>query len=340
MSAKGDMFYAWANQTACPIKGECGGAVTAILKYMLDNKVVDAVLTVTQGRDVDEAMPVLVHDTAELARTAGSLHWGTLLLPKIIKRHLNGARDMKIAVTCKGCDAKAMYEIAKRNQINMDNIFMIGLNCGGSVAPVTARKMIAEKYGLNPDDIVKEEIDKGQFIVITKDGQHKGISIEELEEQGLGRRRNCHRCETKVPRQADLACGNWGVIGDKAGKATLVEVCSEKGAAIFDAAAKAGAIETCAPETKGLEVRAKIENVMIKMGKKNQEKQFTALGEGSTRLNYIMAESSRCIKCYGCIENCPICYCVECSTKKPHLVRPGVIPPDFMFQMKIGRAHV
>ena len=34
----------------------------------------------------------------------------------------------------------------------------------------------------------------------------------------------------KVPRQADLACGNWGVIGDKAGKATFVEVCSEKGA--------------------------------------------------------------------------------------------------------------
>ncbi|MCK9344387.1 MAG: 4Fe-4S binding protein, partial [Massilibacteroides sp.] len=57
------------------------------------------------------------------------------------------------------------------------------------------------------------------------------------------------------------------------------------------------------------------------------------------RLNYIMKESSRCIKCYSCIENCPICYCVECSTKKPHLVQPGIIPPDFMFQM-IRFAHI
>ncbi|HJK12559.1 MAG TPA: 4Fe-4S dicluster domain-containing protein, partial [Methanocorpusculum sp.] len=66
---------------------------------------------------------------------------------------------------------------------------------------------------------------------------------------------------------------------------------------------------------------------------------FAELGTGTERLNKIMQQSSKCIKCYGCIENCPICYCVECSTKKPHLVRPGIIPPDFMFQM-IRFAHI
>ena len=337
MSAKGDMFYAW---TAVPdIKGECGGAVTSILKYLLDNKIVDAVLTVQKGLDVFDAVPVVITDSADLVKTAGSLHCGTLLLPKLIKKYLNGAKDMKIAVTCKGCDAKAMYELAKRNQINLDNIVMIGLNCGGSVSPVVARNMIASKYGINPNDVVKEEIDKGQFIVMTKDGQHKGISIDELEAEGLGRRTNCQRCETKIPRQCDIVCGNWGVIGDKAGKATFVEICSDKGAFVFDGAVKAGVLETSAPNPKGLEIRGKIENVMIKMGKKNQDKQFAAIGEGTTRLNYIMTESSRCIKCYGCIENCPICYCVECSTKKNDLVPSGRLPPDFMFQM-IRFAHI
>jgi len=337
MSAKGDMFYAW---TAVPdIKGECGGAVTSILKYLLDNKIVDAVLTVQKGLDIFDAVPVVITDSADLVKTAGSLHCGTLLLPKLIKKYLNGAKDMKIAVTCKGCDAKAMYELAKRNQINLDNIVMIGLNCGGSVSPVVARNMIASKYGINPNDVVKEEIDKGQFIVMTKDGQHKGISIDELEAEGLGRRTNCQRCETKIPRQCDIACGNWGVIGDKAGKATFVEICSDKGAFVFDGAVKAGVLETSAPNPKGLEIRGKIENVMIKMGKKSQDKQFAAIGEGTTRLNYIMTESSRCIKCYGCIENCPICYCVECSTKKNDLVPSGRLPPDFMFQM-IRFAHI
>lgn len=337
MSAKGDTFYAWTKSS--DIKGECGGAVISILKYALENKIVDMVLTVRKGVDLYDPLPAFITDPAELAACAGSLHCGTLLLPKLIKKYLDGARNMKIAVTVKGCDAKAMYELAKRNQINMDNIFMIGLNCGGSVSPLVARKMIAEKYGIDPDDVVKEEIDKGQFIVMTKDGQHKGIKIDELEEEGLGRRPNCQRCETKIPRQADIVCGNWGVVGDKAGKATFVEICSSKGAKLFDGAVSAGAIDTCAPDPKGLAIRSKIEKVMIDMGKKNQEKQFAALGTGAKRLGFIKGEASRCIKCYNCIEQCPICYCNECSTKKPHLVRPGLIPPDFMFHL-IRFAHV
>ncbi len=44
-----------------------------------------------------------------------------------------------------------------------------------------------------------------------------------------------------------------------------------------------------------------------------------------------MKITSRCIACSACIENCPICYCVEYSTTKPHLVTPGHQPPDFMF---------
>ncbi|MEA5037673.1 hypothetical protein SDC9_31762 [bioreactor metagenome] len=337
MSEKGDMFYAWTK--SADIKGECGGAVISLLKYALEQKIVDVVLTVRKGYDVYDPLPVFITDPEELASCAGSLHCGTFLLPKLIKKYLNGAKDIKVAITVKGCDAKALYELAKRQQINMDNVLSIGLNCGGSVSPSVAREMIAEKYGIDPDDVVKEEIDKGQFIVMTKDGQHKGIKIDELEEEGLGRRKNCQRCETKIPRQADLACGNWGVFGEKAGKATFVEICSAKGASVFDGAVSAGAIDICAPDPKGLEIRGKIENVMIKMGKKAQKSQFDALHEGRERLTAIMNYSSRCIACRACIENCPICYCVECSTLKPHLIDQTKTPPDFMFHL-IRFAHI
>lgn len=339
MVAKGDMFYASASDAEILEKGECGGAVTALLKYALESGTVDAVLTVKKGYDIYDATPVLIKDPAELADCAGSLHCGTLLLPKLIKKYLDGAKNEKLAITLKGCDAKAMYELAKRNQINLDNVIMIGLNCGGSVSPVLARKMIADKFEMDPDSIVKEEIDKGQFIVVDKNGEHKGISIDDLEEAGYGRRANCQRCKTKVPRQCDLACGNWGVIGDKAGKATFVEVCSDKGAALLEGAEKAGALETSAPIPKGIEIRGKIENAMYKLADKYREAQFGALGESEDRLKFIMDETSRCIKCYQCIENCPICYCVECSTKKPHLVTPGQVPPPFMFHL-IRFSHV
>ena len=339
MVAKGDMVYAWTTSPELAEVAECGGAVTGLLKYALENNIVDAVLAVKKGVDLYDAVPTLITDPAEIGQTAGSLHCGTLLLSKLIKKYLDGAENMRIGVTVKGCDAMGIYELAKRNQVNLDNILMIGVNCGGSVSPVAARKMIAEKFGVNPDDVVKEEIDKGQFIIVTKDGQHKGISIDELEEEGFGRRSNCRRCKMKIPRQADLACGNWGVIGDKAGKATFVEVCSEKGANLLDAAVKAGAIASEPANPKGIEIRGKVENAMLKLGDKWRARYFEELGEGKDRLKKIMDETSRCIKCYQCIENCPICYCVECSTKKSYLVEPGQVPPPFMFHL-IRYAHI
>ena len=280
---KGDMMYAWTNDAEIAKKAECGGAVTTLLKYALENKMVDAVLAVQRGTDIYDAVPTLITDPKKLAGSAGSLHCGTLLLSKMIKKYLGGAKNQKIALTVKGCDLMGILEIAKRNEINLANLFIIGVNCGGTVSPIMARKMITEKFGVDPDTVHKEEIDKGQFI-IEYEGGHKGISIDELEEAGYGRRSNCRRCLYKVPRQADLACGNWGVIGDKAGKATFVEVCSDKGANLFDAAVKAGVLKTSAPEAKGLEMRTKVENSMLKLGDKWRAKDFGALGEGRERL--------------------------------------------------------
>jgi formate dehydrogenase subunit beta len=338
MAAKGDMLYAWTNDAEIKKKAELGGAVTGLWKYALDSKMVDAVLVIKKGTDLYDAQPVLITNSADLKNTAGSLHCGTLLLPKIVKKYLDGANTMKIGVTVKGCDAMGFYELAKRKQINLDNVIMIGVNCGGSVSPILARNMIRDKFGVDPDVVHKEEIDKGQFI-IEYEGGHKGISMDELEEHGYGRRSNCRRCKMKVPRQADLACGNWGVIGDKAGKATFVEVCSEKGANLVNGAVKAGVLTTEAANPKGLEIRAKVEGAMFKLGDKWRANDFKELGEGRERLKKIMAETSRCIKCYSCISACPICYCVDCTTKNPAMVTPGQVPPGFMFHL-IRFAHI
>jgi formate dehydrogenase (coenzyme F420) beta subunit len=338
MAKKGDMLYAWTTDKEIADKAELGGAVTGLLKFALEKKIVDAVFAVKRGTDLYDAVPTLVTNPADLKDTAGSLHCGTLLMSKLVKKYLDGARNMKIGMTVKGCDMMGLYELAKRQQVNLDNIVMIGVNCGGSVSPVMARKMIRDKFEIDPDKVTKEEIDKGQFIV-EYEGGHKGISMDELEEQGYGRRTNCRRCKQKVPRGADLACGNWGVIGDKAGKATFIEVCSQKGADLLAQAEKAGVIKTEAANPKGIEIRGKVESAMLKLGDKWRAKDFTGLGEGRKRLETIVKQTSKCIKCYSCIEACPICYCVECSTKKPYLVTPGELPPNFMFHL-IRFSHI
>ncbi len=165
MAKKGDMLYAWTNDAEIEKRAELGGAVTALWKHALETKMVDAVLAITKGTDLYDAQPILITDPKDLAKTAGSLHCGTLLMSKLIKKYLDGSDNMKLGVTVKGCDMMGMYELAKRKQINLDNIIMIGVNCGGSVSPVLARQMITEKYGVDPDKVTKEEIDKGQFII-------------------------------------------------------------------------------------------------------------------------------------------------------------------------------
>jgi len=332
MAKKGDMLYAWTNDADIAKKAELGGAVTGLWKYALESKMVDAVYVIKKGKDLYDAQPVLITNPADLKDTAGSLHCGTLLLPKLVKKYLDGASKMKIGITVKGCDVMAFLELAKRKQITLDNIVMIGVNCGGSVSPISARKMILDKFGVDPDKVHKEEIDKGQFI-IEYEGGHKGISIDELEDAGYGRRTNCRRCKYKIPRQADLACGNWGVIGPRAGKATFVEVCSDKGAKLLDGAVAKGILATEPANPKGLEIRGKVEGAMLKLGEKWRKKDFTALG--ANMWETIEKETSRCIKCYSCIENCPVCFTAAEELKKGSImVKPGELAPSPMFHMR------
>ena len=117
MAAKGDMVYAWTTDKEIADKAELGGAVTGLLKFALEKKIVDAVLVVKKGQDIYDAVPTLVTNPADLKNTAGSLHCGTMLLAKLVKKYLDGAEHMKIGITVKGCDMMGLYELAKRQQV-------------------------------------------------------------------------------------------------------------------------------------------------------------------------------------------------------------------------------
>ncbi|MGD9627549.1 MAG: Coenzyme F420 hydrogenase/dehydrogenase, beta subunit C-terminal domain [Methanobacteriales archaeon] len=331
-----DMYYAFSKDEEIAEKGEYGGAVTSLLKFLLEEGIVDAVLAVKKGSDLYDAVPTLITEPGKVIESAGSLHCGTLNIAKVITRYLNGAKDIKIAVTTKPCDAMTIVELAKRGEIDLDNVIMVGVNCGGTLPPVKTRAMIEEVYEMDPEDVIKEEIAKGQLIIETSDIE-KGISIDELEEMGYGRRTNCRRCETNIPRMADLALGNWGVIGPLAGKATFVEVTSEKGAELLEKAVAAGVIEIEDPIPKGIEIREKIDQAMVKLAKKWQAADFNE-GTGAEiliNLDKYMGEFDKCIKCYSCREACPICYCEECSLETPPAwIEKGKIPPSPVFHLE------
>ena len=302
--------------------GECGGAVTSILKYLLDEGIVDGVLALSPQDDVDDvydATPTFITESDDLLDAAGSYHCACAptMIGDLVQKYLF---DKKVAITVKPCDMRAVEELITRHKINRDNIYLIGLNCGGTVSPVSGRKMIDLFYEADPDDVVSEEIDKGKFIIELAD---------DLEEEGYGRRNNCQRCDVKIPRKANIACGNWGAEDGW----TFIEINDEKGQELIDGAKKAGILETKNPAQGAIDGREKVEGIMIKMAKKVQDATYPTVSE--------MDEWSRCISCYACRDVCPICWCFEnCELNKPYFKDEQNIPPTPIAFQGVRLSHM
>ncbi len=337
---KGDMSLAWSANEENLAKAEYGGAVTSLLRFALESKRVDAVLAV-KARDGNryDGIPVLITDPQEVIGTAGALHCASPNIARCLKEYLDGASDLRIAVTCKPCDAKAIIELAKREQINLENLLLVGLNCTGTLPPVAAKRMFEEEFGINPADVVGEDIEDGKLTVRLKDGTERERDLTELEEKGYGRRANCRRCETSIPTMADLACGKWGVV-DK--KATFIEVRSEEGSALVDGAIKAGCILVEQPDDEAVEIRKRKVEAATELARKWQERDFAPFKAMSLdeRFDYWFGQFSQCIKCFGCRDACPICYCKDCWLEPDRgFVLGGEIPPDTMWPM-VRAVHV
>jgi len=214
-----------------------------------------------------EAVPIITDDVDVVLASTGSLQSVPVNLAKY-------AVGRKVAMPAKPCDAEAVIKQAKRNMVELDNTYIVGLNCGGSMHPVTTKKMLVEMYDIDPEDVVGEDIEKGKLIFRTKNGEEKAIAIDELEEAGFGRRESCRFCTLKIPVNADLACDNWGVIGDLAGSATFCQVMNDVGVKLLENAIEAGRVEVQPASDKAIAIdngimldnHRKVSQLVIKFG--------------------------------------------------------------------------
>ena len=84
---------------------------------------------------------------------------------------------------------------------------------------------------------------------------------------------------------------------------------------------------------KGIEIRGKVEGAMLNLGNKWRKKDFGALA--SDLWGTIGRETGRCIKCYSCIENCPVCFPVAKDFKGgSRMIASGEVPPNPMFHLR------
>jgi formate dehydrogenase subunit beta len=322
----GDMYVGISADKEIHERSEHGGLITSLLKFALESGLVDIVVAVRQTNSRYETVLSFITEPEELKECAGSFHFATPGIAKNVKKYLD-SQNKKLAVVCKSCDARALIELAKIGQVNIENIIMIGVNCSGRLAAVPHINMLRES-GIDPYRLIYEDID-GDKLILKFDGDTQKIfRLNELEEKGLGRRKNCQRCEYPVPRMADLACGKWGLNGEKG---TFVELCSTKGKELFAKAISKGVIEIKTASKEQIKRRKQEEVERIDSAKAHQKVDFTIPNDKF----YWLSQMQACIKCYGCRDACPLCHCKRCVLERdvPETVEKGIIPPPPTFGM-------
>ncbi len=58
------------------------------------------------------------------------------------------------------------------------------------------------------------------------------------------------------------------------------------------------------------------------------------------RLSRWMNEFQKCIKCYGCRNICPVCFCKECSLEHEELIGKGTLPPEIPIFHLVRASHM
>jgi formate dehydrogenase subunit beta len=202
--------------------------VRQLAKEWLESRKVVAILGLRENNG--HVAPYLFTETGELESLVISSHSG-----KVIPRYFTSSKSQrhkknivylleqkypkaKLGIVARGCDEKALIELAKRNQIDLEKITILKVAC--------------------------------------------------TKEDAL----DC-RCQKPYPTQPDIGEITEGISKDP--------------------------------------------NVEALLEKRLEE-----------RLSFWKHELSKCIKCYGCRNVCPVCFCVDCIMEKDQLAKMGQLPPE------------
>lgn len=187
----------------------------------------------------------------------------------------------KIGVVLRECENRALIELVKLKQANLENIIIIGVDCLGT-------------YSVNEySNLVKEKENPTKQIF----GNHGNL------------RTACDICEYFTPKNSDITIGIIGTdfskilfLGNtKEGKKILKNVkISEK------------------RDIKGEDKKREKEiEKLYKDRIKKRDKVFEEIKRDINGIENLLNVFATCINCYNCMSSCPACYCRECFFKSP-----------------------
>jgi formate dehydrogenase subunit beta len=187
-----------------------------------------------------------------------------------------------VAVVLKPCEIRALVELVKLKQVNIDNLLIIGIDCPGTFS--------AKTYDGN-GEIALIEIFK---------------TLKDLPEL----RSACSACEQFIPGYADIVIGLYGLDTKKK---FLIGVNSTLGLDSIEALN----LDFENKIDKLLEQRKAAIEKLLGTREMNAKDMVERTEKEIKGVNNFMSVLSSCINCHNCMTVCPICYCKECFFESP-----------------------
>ena len=254
------------------------GTVNDLLKEFLKSNKVQALLVMQEVPSKTMSFPVLISDHDKLNSNvfAPILPVSTATVISKITKVKSASKP--IGVVMRSCQIRALVELFKLNQANIENIVIIGIDCLGTF-PVNTYSDFPEK--VTPTEYILDSFKK------------KSDAVKYL-------RSACHTCKDPIPTNADIVIGLYGMDSQKE---LLIQINSDKGKQLLEGFSLEELKDKKNREKAIKEIREeKTKNRMEFIKNKSNIKGIDALAKFF----------DKCINCHNCMKICPICYCREC----------------------------
>jgi formate dehydrogenase subunit beta len=165
-------------------------SIREIARNLLKEKIVDIIIGYAKGTFPLSSTPIIITKEEDVDK----LIWNNLcyvnlakyIVPRIPQLKNSKGEDLKVGIVSKGCVGRALIQLVAENQINLDNIKIIGIQCNGIINRRKLEKEIGEK------DILEVTVSNNDIIVKGKDFEQKFPFEEYMNEL-------CKVCKIKSP---------------------------------------------------------------------------------------------------------------------------------------------
>jgi formate dehydrogenase subunit beta len=257
--------------------------IQGLLRQLMEKGVVDALLVPTT-MPAGTVAPMLVSDPAALERSDPLAPVLPINAARAASQLTMSAHRQKLGVVLRACEIRALVELVKFQQANLDDVVIVGVDCLGTYS-------VAGYQGAgNREQVVETSL------ADAASGELKPFD-------GMEFRAACQICEQPLP-EGDHTALTIGLVGVEPGKLYLK--------ARQDLATALGLTAGSAPAGRNAAVQT-----LVAARTEARDAAFAAFRDRVHTMDGLLQEFSTCIRCHNCMTNCPICYCRECIFRTP-----------------------